>query len=209
MSEYAPTTLSLKTHPVPEWFDDAKLGIFIHWACSRSPPSRQDQGEIGDAFLEHYDEAVVDDPLHEWYRNAIRVQGSPSARFHAEHYGDAPYEAFREPFEAGLEQWEPAAWADLFARSGAGYVVLVTKHHDGYCLWPSEIEESGGSPAGAAAATWWGNSQPRARPWAALRRLLLWRHRTGRSTAGLFERWGSSSARSPAAAIPPTPSSDA
>lgn len=43
-------------------------------------------------------------------------------------------------FENGLDNWDPHAWADLFARSGAGYVVMVTKHHDGYCLWPTEVE---------------------------------------------------------------------
>ena len=40
-----------------------------------------------------------------------------------------------------LERWDPAPWADLFARAGARYVVHVTKHHDGYCLWPTSVRE--------------------------------------------------------------------
>jgi alpha-L-fucosidase len=73
----------------------------------------------------------------EWYENSLRIPGSPTAEHHAATYGDAPYADFRAPFEAMLETWDPAPWADLFARAGAGYVVLTTKHHDGYLLWPS------------------------------------------------------------------------
>lgn len=79
-------------------------------------------------------------PYTEWYDNAIRVPESPSAKFHRENFGNRPYEDFREPFSAGLEQWDPAEWARLFKQSGARYIVLVTKHHDGYCLWPSDVE---------------------------------------------------------------------
>ena len=78
-------------------------------------------------------------PYTEWYDNAIRVPGSPSSLFHAKQYGRRPYDDFREAFSRGLDQWDPQAWAQLFRRAGAGYVVLVTKHHDGYCLWPSNV----------------------------------------------------------------------
>ena len=54
-------------------------------------------------------------------------------------WGNAPYQDFREPFVAMLERWDPAPWADLFAKAGAQYVVHVTKHHDGFCLWPSDV----------------------------------------------------------------------
>ncbi|MBS0275328.1 MAG: alpha-L-fucosidase, partial [Proteobacteria bacterium] len=53
-----------------------------------------------------------------------------------------PYQDFREPFLEGLKQWKPDEWAELFAAAGARYVVLVTKHHDGYCLWPSAVENT-------------------------------------------------------------------
>ncbi|WP_083762577.1 alpha-L-fucosidase [Parvibaculum lavamentivorans] len=70
-----------------------------------------------------------------------RDQGArtPSAEFHAEHYGNRPYGDFREAFAAGLKSWDPDSWAEAFARSGAKYFVLVTKHHDGFCLWPSGV----------------------------------------------------------------------
>ncbi|MBV9418308.1 MAG: alpha-L-fucosidase, partial [Alphaproteobacteria bacterium] len=75
-----------------------------------------------------------------WYWNAIKVPESDSAKFHKEIYGDAPYENFRELFLKGLEQWNPGDWAQSFVDAGAKYVVLVTKHHDGFCLWPSAVK---------------------------------------------------------------------
>jgi alpha-L-fucosidase len=68
------------------------------------------------------------------------VPESESARHHREVWGNRPYQDFREPFLKGLEQWDPATWAEMFRNAGAQYVVLVTKHHDGFCLWPSRIE---------------------------------------------------------------------
>lgn len=86
-----------------------------------------------------YDRAVALSPYTEWYWNAIRTPDTPSAEFHRAHYGDADYGAFRQPFLEGLKTWDPDAWAEAFADAGARYVVLVTKHHDGFCLWPSAI----------------------------------------------------------------------
>ncbi len=129
----------LRQHRVPAWFEDAKLGIFVHWGLFSIPGFAAKLEHVSDAFTHHYDRGVVMTPYTEWYDNAIRVPGSPSAEFHAKHYGDQAYEDFREPFAKGLTQWDPRAWARLFRRAGAGYVVLVAKHHDGYCLWPSRV----------------------------------------------------------------------
>jgi alpha-L-fucosidase len=129
----------LRQHPLPDWFDDAKLGIFVHWGLFSIPAFAAKLDHVSDAFSLHYYQGVVMTPYTEWYDNALRVPGSPSAEFHQKRYGDQPYESFREPFAKGLEQWDPQAWAQLFRQSGAGYLVLVAKHHDGYCLWPSEI----------------------------------------------------------------------
>jgi alpha-L-fucosidase len=60
--------------------------------------------------------------------------------YHKEHYGDAPYSAFAADFAEAVKEWDPAPWAALFKRIGARYVVPTTKHHDGYCLWPTAIE---------------------------------------------------------------------
>lgn len=129
----------LNAHPVPDWYHDAKFGIFIHWGAFAIPGYAPRLGSIGEAFAKDYDRAVAMVPYTEWYCNAIKVPGTPSAEFHRTHYGDAPYEDFKRPFEAGLKHWDPAAWAEAFRDAGARYVVLVTKHHDGLCLWPSGV----------------------------------------------------------------------
>ena len=129
-------------HSVPPWFEDAKLGIFVHWGIFAVPawaPTLPPGKSMPDLLRASPRELGAQLPYAEWYQNAMRIPGSPTARHHAETYGDAPYEAFREPFEATLGDWDPEAWADAFAATGAGYVVLVTKHHDGYLLWPSDV----------------------------------------------------------------------
>jgi alpha-L-fucosidase len=130
---------SLRLRALPGWYDAAKFGIFIHWGMWTIPAFAPRVGSISAIFADHYDRALAMSPYAEWYWNAIRVAGTPSAQFHAEHYGNAPYEAFRAPFLDGLAGWDPAAWAEAFRDAGAGYVVLVTKHHDGFCLWPSQV----------------------------------------------------------------------
>lgn len=116
---------------LPDWFRDAPLGIFIHWGAYSVPAWAEPTAELG---------AIDDDlgwfthnPYAEWYFNTIRIEGSPAAEHHKEVHGDAPYDDF-------LDQWDPAAfdpaaWADLFRRAGADYVVPTTKHHDGITLW--------------------------------------------------------------------------
>jgi len=130
---------ALNARPNPAWFDEAKFGIFIHWGLFAIPAFASGRGPIGTSFREDYDRAVAMTPYTEWYANAIKVEGTPSADFHRRMYGDAPYEAFKAPFLEGLSDWDPDAWAEAFADAGAKYVVLVSKHHDGFCLWPSSV----------------------------------------------------------------------
>jgi len=134
---FAPTLESLAGHRVPAWYDDAKFGIFIHWGLFSVPAFAARAESVAAAFRDHYDRAITLTPYTEWYWNAIRVPESESARHHREVWHDAPYENFREPFLNSLKLWDPEGWADLFADAGARYVVLVAKHHDGFCLWPS------------------------------------------------------------------------
>jgi alpha-L-fucosidase len=138
-SPVTPDLASLNARPLPEWYDDAKFGVFIHWGLFAIPAFAARLGSITDAFKKDYDRAVAMTPYTEWYENAIKVEGTPSAEFHRAQYGDAPYEAFREPFLAGIRNWDASAWAETFRDAGAKYVVLVTKHHDGFCLWPSAV----------------------------------------------------------------------
>lgn len=130
------------SRPLPPWFREAGLGIFIHWGLFAVPafaPVPEPGQSLPDLLREdprHMGERI---PYSEWYLNALAIPGSPTARHHRAVWNDAPYEDFQPRFEAGLDGWDPAVWADLFAASGAGYVVLVAKHHDGYCLWPTEV----------------------------------------------------------------------
>lgn len=126
--------------PCPAWYARPQLGIFIHWGMWAIPAWAPRGTSITDLFRDDYDNAFALGPYAEWYPNALAVPGSPTAIRHAELYGDQPYSAFREPFEAAAEAFDAEAWADLFEAAGASYVVFVTKHHDGFCLWPTEVE---------------------------------------------------------------------
>ena len=132
---YTPDLASLHRHHAPAWFKDAKLGIFVHWGPYSIPGFAATARPI--TAMEGAS-PFAENPYAEWYRNSMRFPGSSTAAYHARTYGaDAPYEAFGAAFNRALDQWDPHAWADQFARAGAGYAVLVTKHHDGFLLWPS------------------------------------------------------------------------
>ena len=79
-------------------------------------------------------------PYAEWYFNSINVRRGPTWEHHKEVWGEAfGYENFAHMWKA--EHWNPDAWAELFRKAGAGYVVLTTKHHDGLCLFPSQYTD--------------------------------------------------------------------
>jgi alpha-L-fucosidase len=137
--KYEPTLESIRSHPVPPWYDDAKLGIFIHWSLSAIPGFAPRDAEIGELLRERYMEMQVHVPYTEWYQNSLRFPDSPVSKHHREVYGDAHYDDFKDDFVAGLAQWRPEEWAARFRQAGARYVVLVSKHHDGFCLWPSDV----------------------------------------------------------------------
>jgi alpha-L-fucosidase len=123
---------------LPRWFDDAKFGIFVHWTAAAVPafaPVGPSPFEL--AAEQGPEAAFAQSPYVEWYQNSLAIDGSPVQRHHAATYGDLPYDQFVREFLAGHRGWNPHEWADLFARAGARYVVLVTKHHDGVLLWPS------------------------------------------------------------------------
>ena len=125
---------------VPPWWADAKLGIFIHWVPASVPGFAPTAQGIRELLVSDTPNPLSETPYSEWYQNSLRFPQSSVSKFHSDHYGDRPYEAFVADFVAGTEQWDPESWAARFAETGAGYVVLVTKHHDGWCLWPSEVE---------------------------------------------------------------------
>jgi len=129
----------VKAHRLPRWYSDAKFGIMVQSGPSSVPAWALVEGaKPGDLMAPDYFEK---NPYAEWYWNTMRIPGSPTARYHADTYGEGyPYYAFGDAFDAAASGYDLSGWAELFARSGARYVVLVTKHHDGYCLWPSAHE---------------------------------------------------------------------
>ena len=117
--QYEATWESLQARPYPQWFKDAKLGIFIHWGLY-SVPAYGGKESYG-----------------EWYLRGLQVKDSLRTAFMKNNYGkDFTYRDFAPLFKAEL--FRPNEWAQLFRDAGARYVVMVSKHHDGYCLWPSK-----------------------------------------------------------------------
>ena len=112
---FQPTWESLRdNYRVPEWFNEAKFGIFIHWGLY-SIPAR----------------------INEWYE---RHMYTTDAKWHTEHYGPPDkfgYKDFIPLFKA--EHYHPAEWAQLFVEAGARYVVPVAEHHDGFAMYDSAL----------------------------------------------------------------------
>jgi alpha-L-fucosidase len=123
----------------PDWYRKPQLGIFIHWGMFAIPAYAPAEVSITELFRTDYDNAMAISPYAEWYWNAMRVPGSPTEAHHKRVHGGRPYEDFRPQFEAAAKAFDANAWADFFAASGASYVVFVTKHHDGFCLWPTDV----------------------------------------------------------------------
>ena len=136
---YEPTKSSLRARPLPDWYDDAKLGIFIHWGPQSVPGWAPTAGEYAKLLNERgWRYWFANNPYADWYQNTLKIAGSPTQTYHRQTYGaDYPYDNFIPLFEDAAQRWKPEAWAEVFAQTGARYVVLTTKHHDGYLLWPS------------------------------------------------------------------------
>lgn len=111
-----PTWESIKSRPYPQWFGEAKLGIFIHWGLY-SVPSYSAPEQYG-----------------EWFYRGLMTGDTARINFMKRTYGENfKYEDFDPLFKAEL--FNADEWTQLFKDAGAQYVLLVTKHHDGYCLW--------------------------------------------------------------------------
>ncbi len=125
---YEPTWESLDKRPLPAWFADAKFGIFIHWG----PYSVPAWAPVG-TYSEWY---------QYWMQNKTcggnsHPKPTVVSEYHEKNYGkDFSYYEFGDMFKA--QDFDPAAWSDLFVKSGAKYIVLTSKHHDGFCLWPNQ-----------------------------------------------------------------------
>jgi alpha-L-fucosidase len=137
--KYLPEKISLKEHKVPEWFHDAKLGIFIHWGLFSVPAYAVGRLPLDESQKRGIEEHFKNNSYAEWYLNSLRIKGSPTQKYHKENYGENfSYDEFAPIFNEEIKKWNPDEMVDLFKKAGAKYVVLVTKHHDGFLLWPSK-----------------------------------------------------------------------
>ena len=116
---FRPDWESLTKYEVPEWYKDAKFGIFIHWGAYSVP-----------AFG------------NEWYPRNMYRSGSEEYKHHIATYGPQEkfgYKDFLPMFKA--EHFDAAAWARLFKEAGAKYVVPVAEHHDGFAMYDSGLTD--------------------------------------------------------------------
>ncbi|XP_041348085.1 alpha-L-fucosidase-like [Gigantopelta aegis] len=113
---YEPNWPSIDSRPLPSWYDEAKLGIFIHWGVFSVPSFSS-----------------------EWFWWTWQGQHLPAVvDFMKQNYRpDFTYADFASQFTA--EFYDPLRWAELFAGSGAKYVVFVSKHHEGFCNWATNV----------------------------------------------------------------------
>jgi alpha-L-fucosidase len=116
---YLPNYESLDKYEAPEWYKDAKFGIFIHWGVYSVPAYGS-----------------------EWYPREMYIPGSDIYKHHIATYGPQNkfgYKDFIPMFKA--EKFDPAQWAHLFKESGAKYVVPVFEHHDGFAMYDSGLSD--------------------------------------------------------------------
>jgi alpha-L-fucosidase len=110
---------SLQRYEAPDWYRDAKFGIFIHWGVYSVP-----------AYA------------NEWYPRNMYEPGFDAYKHHIATYGPQDkfgYKDFIPMFKA--ERYDPAAWAELFKKAGAKYVVPVAEHHDGFAMYESGLSD--------------------------------------------------------------------
>ena len=101
-------------YQVPEWFRDAKFGIFMHWGLYAVPAHAS-----------------------EWYEKHM-YGNAPITQWHTEKFGPPDkfgYKDFIPMFTAA--KWDPDAWAALFKEAGAKFIIPTAEHHDGFALWDS------------------------------------------------------------------------
>jgi len=113
--KYQPTWESLKQYGCPDWFRDAKFGIWAHWGPQCQP--------------EHGD----------WYARGMYEGGSGHNKWHIEHYGDPAHFGFKDVIHAWkAERWDPGKLMALYKRAGAQYFFAMANHHDNFDLWDSK-----------------------------------------------------------------------
>lgn len=108
---------SLDKRPLPAWYDEAKFGIFLHWGVFSVP-------SFGSEWFWSYWKGCWSENC-EAYREFVNRTEGPNF----------DYQEYAHRFKAEL--YDPEYFADVFAKAGAQYVVLTSKHHEGFCNWDS------------------------------------------------------------------------
>lgn len=122
---YQPTWESLDSHKMPKWYEDAKIGLSMHWGVYSVPAWAPREEGISYA---------------EWYGFRMHEKGNPTVDYHSENYGaNFTYDDFIPKWKA--ENYNPDEWAKFAKKMGAKYMFITSKHHDGFCLWPSKYTD--------------------------------------------------------------------
>ncbi len=103
--KFAPNWQSIGEHKVPEWYQNAKLGIFIHWGLYSVPAWATTSGELGKVDPSKW---FTNNAYAEWYLNTLRIQGSPGYEHHIATYGkNFDYYQFAPMFNRDTKKWDP------------------------------------------------------------------------------------------------------
>ena len=121
---YEPTWESVREHPLPDWYDDAKLGVFVHWGLYSVPGWAPQVPDIQTMLVHDGPRRMLShNPYAEWYRNTMRIPGSPTQRHHRETYGaDFTYDDFIPMFDEGTADCDLDAIAGLAQEIGRAHV---------------------------------------------------------------------------------------
>ena len=110
------TRESLKNYVVPEWYRDAKFGIWAHWGP-------QSAAEYGD-----------------WYARNMYIEGHRQYRYHLAKYGHPSKFGFKDVIPTWkAERFDPNHLMSLYKKAGAKYFVSMGSHHDNFFLWNSML----------------------------------------------------------------------
>jgi alpha-L-fucosidase len=115
--KYSATRESLKSYVVPDWFADAKFGIWSHWGP---------QSAVGDG---------------DWYARFMYMEGSPQYEYHLKRFGPQSKVGYKDVIPLfTADRWDPERLMDLYVKAGAKYFVSMGVHHDNYDLWNSKYQ---------------------------------------------------------------------
>jgi len=118
---FKPDWLSLRAHTDPEWFRDAKFGIYTHWGPVTVG------SEDGPAGVQ-------------WYGHSMYDTNSPTFNYHRKKYGDPHQVGYKDMIaKFTAEKFDAEAWAELFAKAGAKFAGPVAVHHDNFAMWDSQL----------------------------------------------------------------------